>query len=130
MAKKTTESAAPKAKKATTKKAAAKKASPKAKKAAPKKAAAKKSSAPKAKKTTTKKAAPKVTAKQRDTLVKVQGAGSTGYFAEKKTEENSLKALVEKKLLKKGPKDKEKKASPYVLSKTGEKVLASPPPAS
>src|SRR5262245_31128246 len=113
MAKKTTESAAPKAKKAAPKKAAAKKASPKAKKAAPKKAATKKSSAPKAKKSAPKKAAPKVTAKQRDTLTKVQGAGAGGYFAEKKAEETSLKALVDKKLLKKGPKDKARKAAPF-----------------
>ena len=88
------------------------------------------SAAPKAKKAAPKKAAPKLTDKQREALLKIQGAGTTGYFADKKVEERSLLALVEKKLLKKGKKDKEKKTAPFLLSKAGEKVLSAPPAAS
>lgn len=134
--KKTTEPAAPKAKKAAPKKAAPKKkAAPAAKAkaapktAAPKAVAPKKAAAPKVKKAAPKKAAvPKLTDKQRDFLKKIQGEGTLGFLAASAVDKRSIESLVTKKLVKKGPKDKEKKAFRYTLSKTGEKVLATPAP--
>ncbi len=142
------EATAPAPKKAAPKKAAAKKAAPKkaaAKKAAPKKAAAKKS-APK--KTVVKKAAPKKTApkkaapakakakaaapklsdKQLDILKKVGLAKDAGYTLAAKAEQKTLDALVTRKLVKKGAKDKATGKVPYVISKSGEKQLGSPAP--
>jgi hypothetical protein len=42
---------------------------------------------------------------------------------EKKIEERTLEALRERKLIKRGAKDKEKGAHPWTLTKLGEKTL-------
>lgn len=128
--KKEASSAAPKAatKKAAPKKkaaaqTAAKTATPKKKAAAPKAAAPKKAAtaAPK------KKAAPlKLTDKQTELLKKVKDSGATGYTTSAKMEERSLEALKDKKLLKRGAKNKETKQHPYTLTKTGEKHTSTP----
>src|SRR4051794_30393454 len=71
-----------------------------------------------------KKAAPvKLNDRQRDFLKKIKDAGEGGYFPAQKVEERTLTALVERKLVKQGAKDKEKKSRPYLLSKAGEKHL-------
>jgi hypothetical protein len=106
-------------KKAATKKAAPKKAA--TKKAAPKKAATKKA-APK--KAAPKKAAPaKLTDNQRDLLKKVQTAGTVGLAADNKAVTKSLEALKDKKLVKKGLKNKSTGHVHYHVSKAGEKHL-------
>jgi hypothetical protein len=89
---------------------------PAAKKAAPKKAAAK-SAAPK-------KAAPapiKLSASQGELLKKVGGAAEAGYTVEKKAEQRSIDVLLEKKLIKKGAKDKATGAIKYHISSAGKK---------
>jgi hypothetical protein len=128
-------------KKGGTAKKAVKKAAPKkaaaTKKAAPKKAAPKKTKpdtklAPKAagtKKPAAKKAAGiKLTPKQVDFLKKIHGAGEGGYNAAA-AETRSIVALVEKKLVKKGAKDKATGKIPYMLTKLGTKHASTPVPA-
>jgi hypothetical protein len=88
-------------------------------KAAKPKAAATKAAAPKAAKP---KAAPiKLTESQADLLKKVHGAGETGYTAAKPVEDRSLAALVEKKMIKKGAKDKATGKVPHTVSTAGKK---------
>jgi hypothetical protein len=124
-------------------KAPAKKAAPKkkaaaqtaAKTATPKKASAPKGAAPKkaaatpaatpAAKAPVKKAAPlKLTDKQTEILKRVKDSGETGYTSGAKIEDRTLEALKEKKLLKRGAKNKETGNHHYTLTKTGEKHLA------
>lgn len=114
------------------------------KKAAPRKAAAKKSSTkasagtaaksgtPKKKaakggvKTKAKKAAPvKLTDKQTDFLKTIHSAGESGYRGDKKGEAKSLEALLGKKLIKRGAKDKSSGHYSYSVSKAGHKHLSS-----
>src|SRR5947209_4818570 len=90
------------------------------KKAVGKKSAAKKETAPKtstkgaAKAATPKKAAPKkaaaapvkLTATQTDLLKKIGETSEPGYRSEKKAEQRTLDALQERKLIKRGAKDK------------------------
>jgi hypothetical protein len=101
-----------------------KKAAPKAAKtkaAAPK--AAKPKAAPKAAKP---KAAPvKLSSSQTDLLKKVHGAGEDGYHPEKKVEERSLVSLLEKKLIKKGAKDKASGKVPHNVTASGKKHVDS-----
>jgi hypothetical protein len=126
--KKAAPSAAPKAsaKKAAPKKAAAqtaaKTATPKKKAAAPKAAAPKAAAAaPK------KKAAPlKLTDKQTEILKRIKDSGDNGYASAAKIEERTLEALKEKKLLKRGAKNKDTGKHHYTLTKTGEKHIATP----
>jgi hypothetical protein len=116
--------------KKTTKKAAATKAAPepitpaptpaaepapaaKTKAAAPKKAAAKKAAAPL-----------KLSASQDELLKKIGGATETGYALEKKAEQRSIDSLLEKKLIKKGAKDKATGVVKYHISSTGKKHLS------
>jgi hypothetical protein len=91
---------------------------PAAKKAAPKKAAAaKKAAAPK-------KAAPaliKLSASQDELLKKIGGTAETGYSVAKKIEQRSVDALLEKKLIKKGAKDKATGLIKYHISSAGKK---------
>ncbi len=108
--------AAETAAKSGTPKAAAKKAAPAVKKAA---VAAPKKAAPK-------KAAVKLNDKQLEILKKVHAAGETGYPVGQKVEERTLEALITRKLLKKGAKNKETGKPHYMLTKTGEKHLATP----
>jgi len=110
-------SAAPKAKAeapAVASDTAAKAETPKAS-AAPKKAAA---AAPK------KAAAPvKLTDRQLEFLKQIQGAAE-GFTTAKKAEQKTLDTLLEKKLIKKGAKDKTSGNFRYTVSKAGEKHLS------
>ncbi len=81
-------------------------------------------SAPKARTTAPKKAAPvKITDKQRDFLKKIHDAGSTGYEPANKNEQRAIDSMSEKKLLKRGSKNKEKGVYRYLLTRTGETHL-------
>jgi hypothetical protein len=82
------------------------------KKAAPKKGAAKKAAAP-----------PKLSASQGELLKKIGGAGEAGYAVDKK-EARSIESLVEKKLIKKGAKDKATGAIPYHITSSGKKLTS------
>jgi hypothetical protein len=123
--------AAPAPKKAATKTTKAKKAAPKkaaadtATKTATPKAAAKKA-APKA---AAKKPAPvKLTDKQAEFLKAIHSAGEAGYKGDKKAEAKAIDALLGKKLIKKGAKDKATGVFVYTVSKAGEKHLSTPAP--
>jgi hypothetical protein len=122
-------------------KAEAKETAPKTttKKAAPKKAAAapppeptpappvvETPAKPAAKKAVAKKAAPplKLSASQDEILKKIGSAGETGYTLEKKAEQRSIDSLLEKKLIKKGAKDKTSGSIPYHISSAGKKHLS------
>jgi hypothetical protein len=90
---------------------------PVAAKAAPKKAAAKKAAAPK-------KAAPapvKLSASQGELLKKIGETAETGYSTAKKVEQKSIDSLLEKKLVKKGAKDKATGLIKYHISSAGKK---------
>ncbi|WP_422924347.1 hypothetical protein [Singulisphaera sp. PoT] len=113
--KKSTTAAAPKA--------AAPKAAPKAA-ATPKAPAAPKAAA--APKATVKKAAPKpikLSASQTELLKKIGGTTEPGYVAEKKAEQKTIDALLERKLVKKGSKNKEKGTYHHLISTAGKKHL-------
>lgn len=113
--------AAPKAETASksgTPKAATKKAAPAAKTTAAPKAAAPKKAAPK------KSPAIKLSDNQAAMLNKIKAAPATGYIAEKK-EEKTIEALSNKKLVKKGAKDKATGKVPYSVTKAGEKHISS-----
>jgi hypothetical protein len=81
-----------------------------AKKAAPKKAAA----------------PIKLSASQGELLKKISEAPETGYAVAKKVEERSIVSLLEKKLIKKGAKDKASGTLRYHISSTGKKHLSTP----
>ena len=118
--KKSTTAAAPKA---AAPKAAAPKAAPKAA-ATPKAPAAPKAAA--APKATVKKAAPKpikLSASQTELLKKIGGTTEPGYVAEKKAEQKTIDALLERKLVKKGSKNKEKGTYHHLISTAGKKHL-------
>jgi hypothetical protein len=83
------------------------------KKAAPKKAAAKKAAAPL-----------KLSASQDELLKKIGGAAETGYTLAKKAEQRSIDSLLEKKLIKKGAKDKASGAIRYHISSSGKKHIS------
>jgi hypothetical protein len=96
------------------------------KKAAPKAAATKAPAAKKAapKKAAKPKAAPiKLSESQAEMLKKVHSAGEAGYTAAKQVEERSLTALLERKLIKKGAKDKATGKSPHTVSTAGKKHI-------
>jgi hypothetical protein len=106
--------------------ASARKGAAKAKGVAPKsksKAAAK--TAPAAKKA----AGLKLNDRQTDLLKRVGAAGATGYVAGKGPEQRSIDALVTRKLLKKGAKNKETGKTPYFVTKAGQKQLPAAAPA-
>jgi hypothetical protein len=82
------------------------------------------------KKAPAKKAAPaKLSDRQRDLLGKIHGAGAAGYGAGAKAEQRTIDALVGRKLVKRGAKDKASGHFHYLLTKAGEKHLAAPAPA-
>ena len=86
----------------------------------PKAAAGKKAAAPK-------KAAPapvKLTDRQQDLLKMIHQTSVQGYLADKKAEAKTLDALANKKLIKKGAKDKTSGHVRYHVSKAGEKFLS------
>src|SRR5262249_19151632 len=107
---------------ASTKKGAAKKAAPKkagaAKKAAPKKAVKKAGAA-----------APKLSSSQSELLQRIGTAGEAGYRSAKKAEQRSIDSLQEKKLIKRGAKDRPTGPSPYPPSNAGKKPPGAQPPA-
>ena len=98
-------------------------------KAAKPKAAAASATSPKAASVKAPKAAKpkaariKLTDSQNDLLKKVHGSGDGGYSADKKIEERSLTALLERKLIKKGAKNKETGKVPHTLSTAGKKHI-------
>jgi hypothetical protein len=101
------------------------------KKAAPKKSA-RSSAASKASKTKSSKAksagksaAVKLSTSQSELLKRVGGSGVMGYKYDKKAEQRSLDALVEKKLIKRGAKDKADAKHPYLLTNVGKKHIGS-----
>ena len=66
----------------------------------------------------------KLNDRQRDFLKKIKEAAEPGYLVGQKIEQRTIEALVNRKLLKKGPKHKESGSFHYVLTKAGEKHLA------
>ncbi len=101
-----TKSGTPKAAKKPAAKAAAPAAAP-----APKKAAA------------AKKAPVKLNDRQLEFLKKIKDSGEAGYSIGQKVEQRTIEALQDRKLLKKGPKNKETGKHHYMLTKAGEKHL-------
>ncbi|MBX6312733.1 MAG: hypothetical protein IRY99_07435 [Isosphaeraceae bacterium] len=78
-------------------------------------------------------APPKLNERQREFLKKIQAAGATGYEPGDKNEERTIQALIDRKLVKKGTKNKESGKLRFLLTKSGEKLLptaSSPAPAS
>jgi hypothetical protein len=84
----------------------------KVKKAAAKKGAAKKAAAPL-----------KLSASQDELLKKIGAAGEGGYSVEKK-EQRSIESLLDKKLIKKGAKNKATGAIPYHITSGGKKQIS------
>jgi hypothetical protein len=69
----------------------------------------------------TKKATPpKLNDRQREFLKKIKEAGEPGYEASRKVEQRTIDALVERKLVKRGSKNKETGNQRYLLTKAGE----------
>lgn len=81
---------------------------------APKKAAPKKAAAP-----------IKLSSSQEDLLKKIGEAAAPGYRSEKKAEQRTLDALQERKLIKRGAKDKASGTHHYLISNAGKKHLES-----
>jgi hypothetical protein len=78
--------------------------------------------------TAPKKAVPiKLNDRQREFLRKIKDAGTVGYEVAQKVEQRTIDALLERKLVKKGAKNKETGRSPYLLTKAGEKHLPAAP---
>ena len=122
--KKTEESAAPtkvEAKETAPKKAPKKAAAPAAAEPTPAAAA---STAPAKKAAPKKAAAPiKLSASQDELLKKIGEAAEEGYTVAKKVEQRSVDSLLEKKLIKKGAKDKASGSLRYHISSSGKKHL-------
>jgi len=75
------------------------------------------------------KAAPiKVNDRQREFLKKIQDAGEAGYEAGPSYEQRTIDALVERKLAKKGARDKQSGKSRFLLTRAGEKHLTTAAP--
>ncbi len=85
---------------------------PGASKAAPKQATTKKAGAP-----------AKLSAAQSELLKKIGGVPEPGYLSEKKAEQRTIEALQEKKLIKRGAKDKTSGNYRYLISSAGKKYL-------
>jgi len=71
----------------------------------------------------------KLTDRQLDFLKQIQGAKEAGYVLEKKAEQRTIEALLDRKLIKKGAKDKTSGHFRYKVSKAGEKHLSTISPA-
>jgi hypothetical protein len=81
---------------------------------------------PGVKKAASKEAAPiKLTDRQRDFLKTISERKEQGYTALKKAEQKTIEALLDRKLIKRGSKDKKSGSYCYLVSKAGEKHLAS-----
>jgi len=71
-----------------------------------------------------KKATPvKLNDRQRDFLKKIKDAGATGYEAGPSYEQRTIDALVDRKLVKRGAKDKASGKHRFSITKSGEKNL-------
>src|SRR5262249_11204596 len=88
---------------------------------AAKKTSASRTAAPK------KSTAIKINDRQRDCLKKIKDAGLSGYEAGPSYEQRTIDALVERKLVKRGAKDKQSGKHRFTLTKTGEKHLTARP---
>jgi hypothetical protein len=84
-----------------------------------KKTSASRTAAPK--KTTT----VKINDRQRDCLKKIMAAGASGYQAGPGYEPRTIEALVERKLVKRGAKDRTSGKHRYSLTKTGQRLVTS-----
>jgi hypothetical protein len=71
----------------------------------------------------------KINDRQREFLTRIKGAGESGYEVGKKVEQRTIDALVERKLVKRGAKNKESGNARYLLTRTGEKHLPAASPA-
>ena len=79
-----------------------------------------------------KKAAPapvKLSPTQSELLKAIGGSGETGYTSQKKNEQRTIDALRERKLIKRGAKNKESGDFSYQVSAAGKKFLDAPAPA-
>jgi hypothetical protein len=104
------------------------KSQPAAKKSAPKKAASTGASKTSKSATATKKSTSiKLNDRQREYLQKVKAAGETGYEVGPSYEQRTIDALMERKLVKRGAKDKSSGKHRYALTKAGEKQLTTAP---
>lgn len=65
----------------------------------------------------------KLNDRQREFLKKIKETGETGYSIGPKIEQRTINALQERKLVKRGAKDKESGSYRYSLTKLGEKNL-------
>jgi hypothetical protein len=70
----------------------------------------------------------KLNDRQREYLKKIGDAGVTGYEAGPSYEQRTIDALVDRKLVKRGAKDKQSGKHRFMLTKSGEKQLTTPPP--
>ena len=106
--------------------AEAKETAPKKKATKPKASGAKTPAAATKPKAAPKKAAApiKLSPSQGELLKKIGGTAETGYSVEKKVEERSIQSLLEKKLIKKGAKDKASGALRYHISSAGKKHIS------
>lgn len=82
-------------------------------------------------KTTVKKAAAPIKLNERQTemLKRIQEKGETGYEIGQKTEQRTIDALMDRKLIKRGAKNKESGLYRYMLTKAGEKHMTAASPA-
>ncbi|GAC1464088.1 MAG: hypothetical protein NVSMB9_02360 [Isosphaeraceae bacterium] len=71
----------------------------------------------------------KLTAPQADLLSRVADSGAAGYLGNKKAEHRVLETLNERKLIKKGTKDKVSGHFHYQVSSPGKRILDAPKPA-
>jgi hypothetical protein len=69
----------------------------------------------------------KLNDRQRDCLKRISDAGTTGYEAGPSYDQRTIDALVERKLVKRGAKDKQSGKHRFMLTKSGEKQLTSAP---
>lgn len=77
-----------------------------------------------------KSAAPvKLTDRQLDFLKQIQGSQGPGYLLQKKVEQKTIEALLDRKLIKRGAKDKASGHFRYMVSRAGEKHLSTISPA-
>ena len=72
-------------------------------------------------------AAVKLTGRQVEFLKQIQDAKELGYLLGKKAEQKTIDALLDRKLIKKGAKDKTSGHYRYMVSKAGEKHLSTLP---
>lgn len=86
--------------------------------------------APSAQPAAKKPAAPvKLSGAQSDLLAKIGAADAAGYLSTKKAEQRSIDALAERKLVKKGAKDKASGNFRYLISSAGKKHMGAQPAA-